>query len=163
MVRCRGGEDIPQQKCLWKWTQISLQVEPHCLRTQSAMLNWGWAPPLPIPLYSLARHNAFGISTGTLGTCCLPDTDCGLVIVHPREKIGACLVRVNTVPFLSTHLSLKETSCSKEPVATKHPFSFKGRDMEFHKCDSSLHPGWFYYRCKTVYSIQSISYTFSYF
>lgn len=74
------------------------------------------------------NEDASGITVGTLGTHCLPDTDCGLVKVHPPEKIGSRSAIVNTIPFLSTQLSLKETSCSKVPVATKHHFSFKGKE-----------------------------------
>ena len=139
-------------KAVCRWSQV---VSAHSL---PCVLNCEWALPLPVPMHSLVGCNAFGISSGTLGTCCLPDTDCGLETVHPREKIGVCLVVVNTIPFLSTHLSLKETSCSKEPVATRHPFSFffflfplKEMDMEFHKYDAPLQPGWFYYACKNSF------------
>ena len=104
---------------------VCLQVEPSCLCTQTVMLNRGWAIPPPVPTYSLVHGYTSGITPGTLGTLCLPDTDCGLVTVYPWENTGACLAIVNTMPFLSTHRSLKETSCSKEPLATKHSFSFK--------------------------------------
>ena len=109
-----------------QWTQSGLQGEPNCLCTQCAPLSCRWALPRSThPHTLLARSDAFGISTGTLGTCCLPDADCGLGIVHPREKIGARLGIANAIRFLSTHLSLKETSCSKEPVTARHSFSFK--------------------------------------
>lgn len=109
----RGGTSCPRAACE-KCKQSGLQVEPSCLCTQSGRLSGGWALLRSAHAFAFASaHNAFGISAGTLGPRCLPDTDCGLGMVHPREKIGACLGIVNTIPFLSTHLSLKETSCSK--------------------------------------------------
>lgn len=81
------------------------------------------ALPLPAPTESSVYGYASGITTGTLGTYCLPDTDCGLVILR---KLG--LVGQSEYHTLSFHPSLLEGNpMLEELVATKHPFSFKGK------------------------------------
>lgn len=81
------------------------------------------ALPLPAPTESSVHGYASGITTGTLGTYCLPDTDCGLVILR---KLG--LVGQSEYHTLSFHPSLLEGNpMLEELVATKHPFSFKGK------------------------------------
>lgn len=67
--------------------------------------------------------------TATPGTCCLPETDDGLVKVHPPEKTGFCSATVSPPHFPSTHLSLKESSCSEEPAPRSIPSSFKGMTL----------------------------------
>lgn len=55
--------------------------------TQLSLLTERRAEP-PIPICSLVHGHASGITTGTLGTCCLPDPDCGLMSKFGTQSIS---------------------------------------------------------------------------
>lgn len=87
-------------------------------------------------------------------------TDCQILIVGSwrfilLRKLGLIWPQWIPYAFFPYTSPWRKSLAKKTQEPLSIPFPLKGRNMELHKCNSSLLQGWFYYPWKTAFSIQS--------